>query len=116
MGLILLRYGEVAIKGGNRHLFISRLRRNIRDCLAANHLTGEVTSEGQRILVRTEQVEEALAPLSRVFGIVSLSPVVEVANARYDNRAVIEHMREQHSWERRARVYDALWRSNRVAA
>ncbi|MEN6479603.1 MAG: THUMP domain-containing protein, partial [Anaerolineales bacterium] len=80
MGLILLRYGEVAIKGGNRHLFISRLRRNIRDCLAANHLTGEVTSEGQRILVRTEQVEEALAPLSRVFGIVSLSPVVEVAN------------------------------------
>lgn len=42
--------------------------------------------------------------------------VVEVANTRYDNRAVIEYMRERHSWERRARVYDALWRSNRVAA
>jgi glycosyltransferase involved in cell wall biosynthesis len=42
--------------------------------------------------------------------------VVEVANTRYDNRAVIEYMRDRHAWERRAQVYDGLWGSDRVAA
>ncbi len=78
MGLILIRYGEIAIKGGNRHLFVSRLRRNIRAALNAQRIAGQVSSEGQRILVHTEQVEAALDPLSCVPGIVSLSPVVEV--------------------------------------
>lgn len=80
VNLILVRYGEIALKGGNRHLFVSRLRRNIRACLSANGLSGDVRSEGQRILVRTDHVQEALEALSRVFGIVSLSPVVEVPN------------------------------------
>ena len=78
MGLILLRYGELALKGGNRNLFLKRLRRNIRVCLKANGLQGEVESIRQRIYVHTNQVDEALDPLSRVFGLVSLSPVDEV--------------------------------------
>ncbi|NLD73742.1 MAG: tRNA 4-thiouridine(8) synthase ThiI [Chloroflexi bacterium] len=78
MGLILLRYGELALKGKNRVAFLRQLRRNIRACLKENGLTGEVTSAGQRVYVETEQVEEALEPLSRVFGLASLSPVVEV--------------------------------------
>ncbi len=79
MGLILLRYGELALKGKNRITFVRQLRRNLRDCLKRNGLSGEVTSAGQRIYVRTDQVTEALEPLSRVFGLVSLSPVFEVA-------------------------------------
>lgn len=78
MGTILLRYGELALKGKNRVRFLRQLRRNIRNCLKTHGLEGEVRSEGQRVYVRTEQVEEALEPLSRVFGLVSLSPVVEV--------------------------------------
>ncbi len=78
MGLILLRYGELALKGKNRYAFVRQLRRNVRDCLKKNGLSGEVTSSGQRIYVRTDQVEEALVPLSRVFGLVSLSPVSDV--------------------------------------
>jgi glycosyltransferase involved in cell wall biosynthesis len=41
--------------------------------------------------------------------------VADVANRRYDNRAVIEYMRDQHSWERRAQIYHALRSSNRAA-
>jgi tRNA uracil 4-sulfurtransferase len=78
MGLILLRYGELALKGGNRTLFLRRLRRNLRACLKANGLSGEVFSEGARVYVRTEEIDAALAPLSRVFGLVSLSPVTEI--------------------------------------
>lgn len=79
MGLILLRYGELALKGRNRVAFVRQLRRNIRVCLKAHGIAGEVVSQGQRLYVRTERVEEALEPLSRVFGLVSLSPVAEAA-------------------------------------
>ncbi len=78
MGLILLRYGELALKGKNRSDFVRRLRQNVRACLRAHQILGEVWSAGQRLYVRTEQVAEALDPLSRVFGLVSLSPAVEV--------------------------------------
>jgi thiamine biosynthesis protein ThiI len=78
MGLILLRYGELALKGKNRGDFVRRLRQNVRACLKAHGIAGEVWSVGQRLYVRTEQVAEALEPLSRVFGLVSLSPAVEV--------------------------------------
>ena len=92
MGLILLRYGELALKGGNRRLFIRRLRRNLRACLQAHDLSGEVTTRGQRVYVRTESVQEALEPLSRVFGLVSLSTVREVAP---DIEAIVQAVVEE---------------------
>ena len=79
MGLILLRYGELGLKGGNRKEFVRRLRKNVRACLKAHNLQGVVASIGQRVYVQTDQVQEALEPLSRVFGLVSLSPVAQVA-------------------------------------
>lgn len=78
MGLILIRYGEIGLKGKNRRFFIKRLRRNLRDCLKKHDLPGTVTSEGQRVYVETEAVEEAVQHLQRVFGVVSLSPVTQV--------------------------------------
>jgi len=76
---VLLRYGEIALKGRNRNEFVRRLRRNVRACLKAHNLQGEVASVGQRIYVRTDHSDQALEPLSRVFGLVSLSPAREVA-------------------------------------
>ncbi len=78
MGLILLRYGEIGLKGQNRAYFMRKLRRNVRQCLKANNLSGEVWQEGQRIYLRSDQVPEALDAVRRVFGLVSLSPVEEV--------------------------------------
>lgn len=78
MGLLLLRYGELALKGRNRRDFVRRLRGNVRSCLRTHGIDGSVSSVGQRVYVETEQVLEATEPLSRVFGLVSLSAVVEV--------------------------------------
>lgn len=78
MGLILVRYGEIGIKGKNRMEFVRRLRRNMRDALKRRGVAGRVWSEGQRVYAETDQVAEALEALRHVFGIVSLSPVVEV--------------------------------------
>lgn len=78
MGLILLRYGEIALKGKNRVYFFRKLRRNVRRCLKSNNIVGRVWQEGQRIYLETEDVEKALEAVGRVFGLVSLSPVQEV--------------------------------------
>ncbi len=78
MGLILLRYGEIALKGKNRSFFFRKLRRNVRSCLKANGIEGKVWQEGQRIYLQTDEVESALQAVQRVFGLVSLSPVHEV--------------------------------------
>ena len=78
MGLILLRYGEIALKGRNRGVFVRQLRHNIRAALKAHGVRAEVRSVGSRVYARTDDVEAALEPLSRVFGLVSLSPVAEV--------------------------------------
>ena len=75
MGLILIRYGEIALKGKNRNYFYRKLRRNLRESLKAHDIEGEVWQEGQRIYLETPQMEEALDVTQRVFGIVSLSPV-----------------------------------------
>lgn len=78
MGLILVRYGEIALKGKNRGEFVRRLRHNMRDALKRRGCPGRVWSEGQRVYVETDRVDEALEALRNVFGIVSLSPVAEV--------------------------------------
>lgn len=78
MGLILLRYGEIALKGQNRTYFLRKLRRNVRTCLRANNIEGQVWQEGQRVYVETDSVESAVEALRKVFGLVSLSPVSTV--------------------------------------
>jgi thiamine biosynthesis protein ThiI len=75
MGLILLRYGEIALKGQNRTYFFRKLRRNVRQCLKANGIKGQVWQEGQRVYLETGQVDQAVEAVQRVFGLVSLSPV-----------------------------------------
>lgn len=78
MALLLLRCGEIALKGRNRTYFFRKLRRNVRQCLKANGLDGEVWQEGQRLYVQTSRPEAAVEAVRRVFGLVSLSPVAVV--------------------------------------
>jgi thiamine biosynthesis protein ThiI len=75
VALLLLRYGEIALKGQNRNYFFRKLRRNVRKCLKENSLHGKVWQEGQRVYAEVDRVDAATEAISRVFGIVSLSPV-----------------------------------------
>jgi thiamine biosynthesis protein ThiI len=75
---LLIRYGEIGLKGKNRTYFLGKLRHNLRQCLRANGVAGTVWQEGQRIYLETEQPEAALEAACRVFGVVSASPVLRV--------------------------------------
>jgi len=78
VSLIVIRYGEIGLKGKNKGYFVKRLRQSIRDCLKQHDITGEVRSVGQRVYVQVEDVERAGEKLRDVFGVVSLSPAQEV--------------------------------------
>lgn len=72
--LVVARYGEIALKGRNQPAFLRQLRRNMREALRHAGADGELVVEGRRLHVLTHEPEAALAVLSRVFGITSLSP------------------------------------------
>lgn len=112
MGLILVRYGEIALKGKNRSLFTRQLRRNIRSALRANGLEGAVHEAGRRMYVETTEQELALTHLQRVFGIVSLSPVqsvpreIEAMQREAIRMAEQFGLQEQHSFRTDSRRSD----------
>ena len=76
---VLVRYGELALKRGNREYFEDALERNIR-AACAPIAPIEIERVRGRILVLAESRVDTLARrLSEVFGIVSVSPAWRVA-------------------------------------
>ena len=58
MALILVRLvGEIGVKGKNPGAFVKRLRRNLRDALKKNEVSGKVWSENQRAYVEVEETD-----------------------------------------------------------
>ncbi len=80
--LFLVRYGEIAVKGkGTRARMVRLLERNIAAALRHRGVEGfRVWSRDARVFVEVPDGDGARASeaLSRVFGIVSYSPVVRV--------------------------------------
>jgi len=75
MAHILLRYGEIHLKGQNQRFFLDALVRNVRESIAdLGHAV--VRQAFGRILVDSPAEEAALiGRLRKIFGVVSLSPV-----------------------------------------
>ena len=71
----LIKYGEIAIKGKNRHLFEDALVRQIRHALKKCDGEFSVYKEQGRIYV---DCEETVGHLQHVFGIVGICPVMQV--------------------------------------
>ncbi|MCI8370853.1 MAG: tRNA 4-thiouridine(8) synthase ThiI [Lachnospiraceae bacterium] len=97
----LIKYGEIGIKGKNRHLFEDALVKQIRHGL--KHVEGqfEVTKEQGRIYVEClsdYDYEETVTALQRVFGIVGICPVVHVEDEGFEElgRQVIQYMKEMY--------------------
>ena len=77
---LLIKYGEIAIKGKNRHLFEDALVRQIVHALKAVEGDFYVHKSQGRIYVECESVydfEETVEALKCVFGIVGICPVMK---------------------------------------
>jgi len=74
MNCIIIRYGELSLKGKNRIFFEKRLIKNIKSCLDVNkHPYKDIDRLRNRIVIKTGK---DCAFLVNVFGIVSFSPAI----------------------------------------
>lgn len=89
---ILVRYGELTLKGGNRKTFVSQLRSNVKRALMP--LKGyEMKANRDRMYIQLEpeaDIEEMMTRISKVFGVHSISPVLKLEKSM---DAVYEHAR-----------------------
>ncbi|MDY4514926.1 MAG: tRNA uracil 4-sulfurtransferase ThiI [Lachnospiraceae bacterium] len=95
----LIKYGEIGIKGKNRHLFEDALMKQIRHAL--KHVEGKffVRKEQGRIFVEAESLfdyDEVIEALQRVFGIVGICPMIQMSDEGFENLAVtvIDYLNE----------------------
>jgi thiamine biosynthesis protein ThiI len=73
---ILIRYGEIGLKGKvTRNRFERQLKRNIKKALKPHDIEFTLTVIHGRIIVLTKDIERAITHLVHVFGITSISPV-----------------------------------------
>lgn len=83
----LIKYGEIGIKGKNRHLFEEALVRQIRYALKPVEGTFCVIRRQGRIFVEAEEgydYDETLDALQRVFGITGICPAILVEDHGFD--------------------------------
>ena len=83
---LLIRYGELSLKGRNRNYFVRKLKKNIETAL--NDLKSfEIKSERDRMFLYADgkdDMEEAIKRLPFVFGIQSFSPVAKCSASMDD--------------------------------
>ncbi|HEY8531121.1 MAG TPA: tRNA uracil 4-sulfurtransferase ThiI [Limnochorda sp.] len=77
--LVLVRYGEIGLKGENRPAFEGRLAENLRAALADLPGTRVIRGYGRLYIDTAGQTEAALERLRRVFGVVAYHPALETA-------------------------------------
>ena len=81
--VLLVRYGEVFLKGQNRPFFLHKLISQIKERVEG--VGGNVwLSEGRIYVADCADMEECARRVSRVFGVHSVSPAVEMDKADFD--------------------------------
>ncbi|MCQ2772024.1 MAG: tRNA 4-thiouridine(8) synthase ThiI [Bacilli bacterium] len=77
---IMVHYGELSTKGGNKKLFINCLNRNIRHALSVDFPEAKVTSDRDHTYVEVGDydVNDLVVRLQDVSGIQRITPVVKV--------------------------------------
>ena len=75
--ILLVRYGEVFLKGQNRPFFLKKLVGHVKD--ATREVGGKVWLSDGRIYVSDfTDIDEAMRRVSRVFGVHSVSRAIEM--------------------------------------
>lgn len=77
---LLVRYGELTLKGANRKMFVNQLRTNVQKALKS--FDGiKIKANRDRMYIELEETAEIdaiIERLSKIFGIYSISPVMKL--------------------------------------
>lgn len=81
--LLLVRYGEIFLKGLNRPFFLRSLVKRVR--YAVNDLHGQVwLNDGRIFISEFDDQDECIARVTKVFGVHSVCPAVEMPKDDFD--------------------------------
>ncbi len=97
----LIKYGEIAVKGKNRHIFEDTLLSQIQNALRRVEGEFHVSKENGRMYVEAlsdYDYEELMGALTKVFGIVGICPMVRLEDEGFDKlaEAVIAYVDEAY--------------------
>ena len=74
---ILIRYGELSLKGRNRHLFVDKLKESVKRAVKDfPNAKVEARRERMYVILNGENDREIIDRIKGIFGIQSLSPVI----------------------------------------
>jgi len=95
----LIKYGEIAVKGKNRHIFEDTLLSQIQNALRRVEGEFHVSRENGRMYVEAcsdYDYDELMGALTKVFGIVGICPMVRLEDEGFDAlaRSVIAYVEE----------------------
>lgn len=86
----LIKYGEIAVKGKNRHIFEDTLLSQIQNALKRVEGEFHVSKENGRMYVEAlgaYDYEELMEALTKVFGVVGICPMVRLEDEGFDKLA-----------------------------
>lgn len=97
----LIKYGEIAVKGKNRHIFEDTLLSQIQNALVRVEGEFHVSKESGRMYVEALSAydyEELMDALTKVFGIVGICPMVRLEDEGFDAlaQAVVAYVDEAY--------------------
>ncbi|MCL2521531.1 MAG: tRNA 4-thiouridine(8) synthase ThiI [Erysipelotrichales bacterium] len=75
---ILIRYGDLTLKGNNKKIFLNRIYQTVRNKFAKTSVTIEKTFDRMYIILNDESIEDCLKRLGTVCGLYSFSPAIKV--------------------------------------
>ena len=98
----LLKYGEIGVKGKNRHLFEDALVASVERALEKVDGEFTVTKESGRIYANAMSdfdYDDTLNALKKVFGLVWICPVVQIEDNGYEDlsKKVIEYIEKEYA-------------------
>lgn len=90
--VILIRYGEIHLKGQNRPFFEKALHKNIKNSLRSFPDVKVIRAQGRYYVENYEDEASIIDALTRVFGIVSISPAYKLGKDFAVLGAAVEQM------------------------
>lgn len=95
----LIKYGEIAVKGKNRHIFEDTLLSQIQNALIRVDGEFHVSKENGRMYVEALSAydyEELMGALTKVFGVVGICPMVRLEDEGFERlaEAVVSYVDE----------------------
>ncbi len=97
----LIKYGEIAVKGKNRHIFEDTLLSQLQNAVRRVEGDFHVSKENGRMYVEAlgdYDFEELMSALTKVFGVVGICPMVRLEDEGFDKlaEAVVAYVGEAY--------------------